>query len=159
MPEILGLPLGTFVSRLGGAIVTAVLTLIVFLYLPQMILSRFPTSSSFDALTGSGFGYLIYYAVFITILSGISTVYRDHWLGDIASLANSLTQIFYIYIITNGGLLSVAVGGGTSLSIDFSSLLYLLMAPSALGAISSVVRMVSRSAATRVREQEEIILR
>jgi hypothetical protein len=155
MVEILGLPLRTFLSRLGGAIVTGVISLIVFLYVPQVVYSRIP---SFGGALGIPFTYFVYYAVFITILSGISTVYRNHFLGDAAAITNGLAQIVYIYLITNGGLLSVAVGSAT-LSVDYSSLLYLLMMPSALGVVSSIIRMISRSAMRPYIDREEIKLR
>jgi hypothetical protein len=156
MVEIIGLPLRTFLIRLGGAIVTAVLSLIIFLYVPQFLYSRLP---SVAGTTGIDSGYFIYYAVFITALSAVSTIYRDHLLGDAAAIANGLTQIYYIYIITNGGLLSLAVSTGVTVSIDFSTLLYLLITPSAIGVISSLIRIVSRNAAKPLIEREEIILR
>ena len=155
MVEILGLPLRTFLWRLGGAIVTGVITLIIFLYVPQFLYSKIP---AFGNSLGIPFTYFVYYAVFITVLSGISTVYRNHFLGDAAAIANGLAQISYIYLITNGGLLSVAVGNAT-LSVDYSTLLYLLMMPSALGVVSAVIRMVSRSAVRPYMDREEIKLR
>jgi hypothetical protein len=156
MVEILGLPLRTFLIRLGGAIVTAVLSLIIFLYIPQMLYSHLPTIAKG---TGIDSGYFIYYVIFITALSAISTIYRDHFLGDAAAIANGLTQIYYIYIITNGGLLSLAVSGGMTVSIDFSAILYLLITPSAIGVISSIIKMISRNATRPFMEKEEIILR
>lgn len=155
MVEILGLPLRTFLSRLGGAIVTGIITLVIFLYVPQFLYSRIP---AFGSSLGIPFSYFVYYAVFITILSGISTIYRNHLLGDAAAIANGLAQIYYIYLITNGGLLSVAVGNAT-LSIDYSTLLYLLMMPSALGVVSTIIRMISRSAMRPYIDREEIKLR
>jgi hypothetical protein len=156
MVEILGLPLKTFLIRLGGAIVTAALSLIIFLYIPELLYSHLPALAN---ETGVISGYFIYYAVFITALSAVSTIYRDHFLGDVAAIANGLTQIYYIYIITNGGLLSLTVSAGTTISIDFSTLLYLLMTPSAIGVISSLIKMISRSAARPFIEREDIRLR
>ncbi len=156
MVEILGLPLKTFLVRLGGAIVTAALSLFIFLYVPQLLYSHFPALAG---ATGITFGYFIYYAVFITALSAVSMIYRDHFLGDVAAIANGLTQIYYIYIITNGGILSVAVSAGTTVSIDFSTLLYLLITPSAIGVISTLIRMISRSATRPFLEKDEIRLR
>jgi hypothetical protein len=155
MVEILGLPLRTFLVRLGGAIVTAALSLFIFLYIPQLLYSRFPALDS----SGVSFGYFIYYAVFITALSAMSTIYHDHFAGDVAAVANGLTQIYYIYVITNGGLLSVAVNASTTVSINFSTLLYLLIAPSAIGVVSSIIRMISRASTRTLVETEDVILR
>ncbi len=156
MVEILGLHLRTFLTRLGGAIVSGALSLFIFLYIPQFLYSRYP---GLESATGISFDYFIYYAVFITVLSAVSTIYRDHFLGDVAAIANGLTQIYYIYIITNGGLLSAAVGSGTTLTIDFSFLLYLLITPSAIGVISTVIKMISRSATKPFLESEDVRLR
>jgi hypothetical protein len=156
MIEILGLPLRTFLTRLGGAIVTGAFSLFIFLYIPQFLYSHF---QGIESATGITFDYFIYYAVFITALSAVSTIYRDHFLGDVAAIANGLTQIYYIYIITNGGLLSVAVGSGTAITIDFSFLLYLLITPSVIGVISTVIKMISRSATRPFIEKEDIRLR
>lgn len=155
MVKILGLPLGTFLVRLGGAIVTGIVTLIIFFYVPKLLYSSVPGLAS---ATGITVGDFIYYAVAITILSGVSTIYRDHLLGDTAAIANGLTQIYYIYIITNGGVLSLAISGITA-SINFSTLLYFLITPSAIGVISTVIRMVSRSATTPFNDREQILLR
>jgi hypothetical protein len=154
MVKILGLPLGTFLIRLGGAIVTGIITLVLFLYLPQLLYSNLP---ELGKATGITVNYIVYYAVLITILSGISTIYRDHLLGDVASVANGLSQIYYIYIITNGGVLSLALNGIT-IAINFSTLLYFLITPSAILVVSSVIRMISRSAMKPYNDAEQVLL-
>ncbi len=155
MIKILGLELRTFVLRLGGAVVTGILTLIIFLYVPKLLYQNFP---QLGGATGLGDNYFLYYAVFITVLSGVSTIYRDRFLGDAAGIANGLTQIYYIYIITNGGFLSVAMNGIT-VSVNFSTLLYFLIAPSAISVVASVVKMFSRYATQPFYEEDQILLR
>jgi hypothetical protein len=154
MVKVLGLPLKTFLVRLGGAIVVGAITLILFFYLPNLLYSNVPELAK---STGINSSYFLYYAGFITILSGISMIYRDHLLGDITAMGNGLAQIYYIYIITNGGLLSLSLGT-INFSIDFSTLLYFLMLPSAILVISSVIRMLSRAAASPFRERDQIVL-
>ena len=154
MTKVFGLPLRTFVLRLVQAIIFGAISFAVFYYLPQMLYSNAP---SFAQSTGFSTEDFLYYAAFITILTGVSTIYRDHTFGDVAAIANGVTQISYIYLITNGGVLSLTMGGN-SISLNFSTLLYLLITPSAIGIVATVLRMASRSANRPFLDREEILL-
>ena len=154
MTEIFGLPFRTFVLRLVQAIIFGAISFAVFFYVPQQLYSYFP---SFAQSTGFSTENFLYVAVFVTILTGVSMVYGDHTFGDVAAIASGVTQIFYIYFITNGGVLSMTMGGN-SISINFSSLLYLLITPSAIGIVATILRMASRSASRPVLDREEILL-
>jgi hypothetical protein len=64
--------------------------------------------------------------------------------GDAASIGNGVAQIFYIYIFTNGGIITEQISGGM-VTLDFRTIIYLLMLPSALSIISAVVAASSRA--------------
>ncbi len=78
-------------------------------------------------------------------------------MGDGAGMFAGVAQIYYIYLVTNGGVLTIATSGIVA-SVDFRTILYLLMAPSALLVVSSVVSACSRVSMQRVSDFEEVVL-
>jgi hypothetical protein len=149
--KILGIELPTFITRLATAILYGFVALVVFLFLPDKI---FGTVSSLGVNTSS----FVYYAILIVILSGLQGIFRGKFLGDAAAVANGFAQIYYLFIITNGGIMSYYVQqGGINLTIDFRTIMYLLMIPSALGVINAVVHASARVSVQRVETTQELI--
>jgi hypothetical protein len=143
--KILGVDIGAFFSRASYAALYGILTIVVFYELPDYLLKNYGTSVSGLPLGNSGL--FTSYAILITALSCTQIVFQDHYLGDAAAVSNGIAQIFYIYIFTNGGIISETVSG-IQLSIDFRIIIYLMMLPSALSIISAVISASSRSSIT-----------
>jgi len=142
--KIFGINLGVFFSRTGYAAGYGFLTIIVFYELPNLLLKNFNGSAANLSLdNGSLF---ISYAILITILSCLQIIFQDHFVGDAAAISNGIAQIFYIYIFANGGLITEHLSSsGIILSLDFRTIIYLMMIPSALSIISAVIAASTRS--------------
>jgi len=140
--KIFGIDLNVFFSRTAYAAFYGLLTIVIFYELPTLLLKNYTTSLSNLPLDNGPL--FISYAVLITILSSLQIIFQDHYFGDVAAVSNGIAQIFYIFIFTNGGLITEQVSGIT-VSLDFRTIIYLMMLPSALSIISSVVSASSRS--------------
>ncbi len=158
IPKIIfGMSARTFFSRLAYAVAMALLTLFVFLYIPSRILPGFGGEYSNILSYESLF---FYYALLIGFLEGIRILFRGTYIGDGAGIFNGVAQIFYIYLLTSGGVFTINLATqGIDVAIDFRTILYLMMIPSALSIVSSIVNATSRISVTRTREVEEIVLR
>jgi hypothetical protein len=139
---IFGLDLDVFASRTAYAAFYGLLTIIIFYELPDFFLKSY--SASLPNLPFDNTSLFISYAVLIAILSSLQMIFKDHHIGDAAAAANGFAQIFYIFIFTNGGLITEQLSGVT-VSLDFRSIIYLMMLPSALSIISAVISASSRS--------------
>ncbi len=140
--KIFGIDFDVFLSRTTYAAFYGFLTIIIFYALPDLLLKNFGASLSSLPLDNSSL--FISYAILITVLSSVQIVFQDHYVGDAAAISNGIAQIFYIYIFTNGGLIEEQLSEIT-LSLDFRTVIYLMMLPSALSIISSVIAASSRS--------------
>jgi hypothetical protein len=143
--KVFGISLDIFLSRTAYAAFYGLLTIIIFYELPDILLKSY--GSALPNLPLDNSSLFISYAILITILSGVQIVFRDHYIGDSAAISNGIAQIFYIYIFTNGGLIVEQLSGVT-VSLDFRTVIYLMMMPSALSIISSVISASSRSSIT-----------
>ena len=146
--KIFGINTGVFFSRTGYAAGYGLLTIIVFYELPNLLLKNINGSvANLPLENGTLF---ISYAILITVLSCLQIIFQDHFVGDAAAISNGIAQIFYIYIFANGGLITEHVSSsGITLSLDFRTVIYLMMIPSALSIISAVVSASSRSSINR----------
>jgi hypothetical protein len=151
-PKILGMGIFSFAARVAYAVVSGVITIAIFFFLPDLIFRNFSEVS-----TAFSNGDFLYYAILIAFLGGIQIVFRGHFMGDGAGMFAGIAQIYYIYLVTNGGLLTIATSGVVA-SVDFRTILYLLMAPSALLIVSSVISACSRVSMQRVSDFEEVVL-
>jgi hypothetical protein len=140
--KIFGVDLEVFFSRTAYAAFYGILTIFIFYEVPDLLLKNY--ASSLPNLPIDNSSLFLGYAVLITILSCVQIVFQDHYLGDAAAISNGFAQIFYIYIFTNGGLITEQVSGFT-VALDFRTVLYLMMLPSALSIISSVISASSRA--------------
>ncbi|MGI0080232.1 MAG: hypothetical protein ACRECH_11460 [Nitrososphaerales archaeon] len=152
MISILGIGLRDFITRIASAILYGFFSLVLFLVIPDALLNGpagalgFSTSIFFD------------YAILIVILSGMQGVFRGKFLGDAATVANGFVQIYYLFLITDGGVLNYFVQQyGINLTIDFRTLLYLLMIPSALSVIKAVIHASTRASVRPIETNQELI--
>lgn len=140
--KIFGINLDVFLSRTTYAALYGFLTIIIFYEVPNYFLKSY--TKSLPNLPFDNTPLFVSYAILITILSSIQIIFQDHHAGDAAAVSNGIAQIFYIYIFANGGLITEHVSGMT-LSLDFTTIIYLMMLPSALSIISSIISASSRS--------------
>lgn len=152
MISILGIELPSFISRVATAILYGFLSLTLFLVIPDVLLS----GPAVDL--GISTSVFFYYAILIVILSGMQGVFRGKFLGDAATVANGFVQIYYLFLITSGGILTYFVQQqGINLTIDFRTLLYLFMLPSALSVINAVVHASTRVSIQPLETSRELI--
>jgi hypothetical protein len=143
--KIFGISLDLFLSRTAYAAFYGLLTIIIFYELPNYFLKGY--EKSLANLPVENESLFISYAILITILSGLQIVFQDHYIGDAAAISNGIAQITYIYIFTNAGLITESISG-IVVSLDFRTIIYLIMQPSALSIISAVISASSRSSVT-----------
>jgi hypothetical protein len=156
--RIFGLSLSTILSRTAMAVFYSALSLVIFYEIPNLLLKNVGTNNLAGLPIGNESLFLSY-AIFITILSGLQIVFQGKFLGDAAAVGNGLAQIFFIYIFTNGGIISEYVSSaGVGLVLDFKTVLYLMMIPSALSIVSTIVSASTRASVERTRMIDEIIL-
>ncbi len=154
MVKILGLSLWTFVTRLLGAIVVGAVSIIVFYLVPQFAYSSHPSG-----ILSVGENEIIAFGVAIAVLGGFQIIFSDRWLGDAATIGNGVVQITYIYLVTNGGIMTFALQNGMNITLNFTTVLYFLMLPSAISIASGAIRSFGRQSVQRFEDAEEIILR
>jgi hypothetical protein len=71
---------------------------------------------------------------------------RDHLLGAASAAGLGLVQAVYIYTITQGGVLTMSFSG-FSVTIEFKTLVYLMIAAPLLGIVKQVYDTVNKSSA------------
>jgi len=89
------------------------------------------------------------YFLIIGSLTVIHLLLKDHIIGFASSVALGIVQALYIYVITNGGVLSISYGG-LSLTLEFKPLLYLMMATPLVNMVKQIMDYLSSSAAQPV---------
>jgi hypothetical protein len=140
--------LGVFFSRTVYAAAYGLLTIIVFYELPNLLLKNI--NGSVANLPLDNGTLFISYAILITVLSCTQIIFQNHAIGDAAAISNGIVQIFYIYIFADGGLITEHVASsGITLSLDFRTVIYLMLIPSALSIISAVISASSRTSIAR----------
>ncbi len=140
--KIFGIDVSTFFSRAAYAAFYGILTIFIFYEIPNLLLKNYAAGLANLPLDNEPL--FISYAILITILSSLQIIFQDHYVGDAAAIANGIAQIVYIYIFTNGGIIVEQISGIT-VSLDFRTVIYLMMLPSALSIVSSVISTSSRS--------------
>jgi hypothetical protein len=155
--RILGLPLSTVVSRTALAVFYGALTLVIFYEIPNLLLKN--VGSNLTGLPVENGSLFVSYAILLTVLSGLQIVFQGKFLGDAAAVSNGFAQIFYIYVFTNGGIIQEFVSSaGVAVALDFKTILYLMMIPSALSIVSTIVAASTRSSVQKSAMIEEIVL-
>src|ERR1700733_2625643 len=145
--NLFGISIDVIFPRTAYAVLYGILTIVIFYELPDLLLKNF--NGSLANLPLDNGTLFVSYAILITILSSLQIIFQDHFIGDVAAVSNGVAQIFYIYIFANGGLITEYVSSaGVTLSLDFRTIIYLMMIPSALSLISAVISARSRSSVT-----------
>jgi hypothetical protein len=148
--KIFGFDLRQILSRTAFAVMYGILTVLVFYELPNLLLKNLPAGSNLGNLPFENEAFFLSYAILITVLSGLQIVFQGHYIGDAAAVSSGVAQIIYIYTIANGGLLTDYIGSiGLTLSINFQTILYLMMIPSGLSIVASIVSCCSRVSVKR----------
>ncbi len=143
----------TFSGRVVYAIVSGAILIFLYTFIPQSLYNGLGEIPSL--LGGSFFDF----ALLIAILSGIQIVFKGRWLGDAAAIGNAISQIVYLYLVTNEGILNLNLGGqGLAISIDFRTILYLLMLPSALLIVSTIIGAAARTSTQKFEDSEELTI-
>ena len=156
--EIFGMRLTVLASRTAMAVFYGFVTLIVFYEIPNLLLKN--VDGNLSGLPIENENLFLSYAILLIVLSGLQIVFQGKFVGDAAAVSNGVAQIFYIYIFTNGGIIREFVSSaGITLALDFKTVLYLMMMPSALSIVSTIVSASSRSSVQRSEMIDEIILK
>ena len=139
------------------AVIYGAITLVVFYEIPNLLLKN--VGGNLSGLPMDNQSLFLSYAILITVLSALQVIFRGKFLGDAAAVGNGVAQIFYIYIFTNGGIIQEFVpSAGVGLVLDFKTILYLMMIPSALSIVSTIVTASTRSSVEKSHMFEEILL-
>jgi hypothetical protein len=153
MAKIFGMSIGTFVLRLLGALISGAVSIFLFLYIPQFASGNLPSG-----ILGVSEDQILFYGILIAVLAGLQIIFRDRWFGDACAIGNGVVQIYYLFAITNGGIMTFAASG-MNITINFTTFLYFLMLPSAISIVSGFFRVLTRSSLQKFEDAEEIILR
>jgi hypothetical protein len=157
--KIIGLSVFEFGSRIFYAIANAGINFFVFFILPNFIfgIARLPISG------GSNFSTSIFlpYSILLSLLGGLQIVFRGHVLATGGAIFNGIAQIYYLYLITNDGIMVLSnVGGmGFDITISYQPILYLLIIPPVTLMITSIMRTVNQAGARPVELHDEIALK
>jgi hypothetical protein len=156
--KLLGIPIRKILSRSAVAVGYGFVTLFVFYEIPNLLLKNLPASDLGNLPIGNSELFL-YYGILITALSTVQIIFEKSFLGDAAAVSNGVAQIVYIYIVSNGGFFSDYISSaGIFLSIDYRTILYLMMIPSALSIISTVISASTRVSMKNSEMLEEVVL-
>jgi len=93
------------------------------------------------------------YFLVIGSLTVIHLLLKDHIIGFASSVALAIVQALYIYVITNGGVLSITYGE-IALTLEFKPLLYLMMATPLVNMVKQIFDYLSSSAAQPIQMLE-----
>lgn len=122
------------------ATVLVIINYLIFFLVPSFVFSYF------SSLTASVKANITAYFVMIEVLTVMRIMLKDHLLGAVSGVGLNLVQAVYIYTITLGGALALSFNG-FSITIEFKTLVYLMMAIPLLGMVKQVYEMVYRSSA------------
>jgi len=86
------------------------------------------------------------YFLIIVSLTVLHLFLKDHIMGLASSVGLGIAQTLYIYMITNGGVLTISYSG-FAVTLKFEPLLYLMMALPIVNTVKQISDYVSRSSA------------
>ncbi len=84
------------------------------------------------------------YFLVIGCLSVLQILLKGHMVGVASAIGLSIVQALYIYIITEGGALSISYSG-LALTLEFKPLLYLMMATPLVNIVKQVYDLAHRA--------------
>lgn len=121
------------------ATLALVTSLILWYYVPSLLLHDL--SSPPVIFTQEG---LLAFALVIGILAALGYMFEDGPVGFMCGLGGNLATIVFLYMATDGGVMTFQAEG-LSMTADFQPLLFLLILPSTLSLVRRVWRAVSHS--------------
>jgi hypothetical protein len=86
------------------------------------------------------------YFLIIASLTILHLLLKDHIIGLASAVGLAIVEALYLYVITNGGVLTLSYGGYT-LTLTFTPLLYLMMALPLVNMVKQIVEYIGRSSA------------
>jgi len=86
------------------------------------------------------------YFLIIASLTILHLLLKDHIIGLASAVGLAIVEALYLYVITNGGVLTLSYGGYT-LTLAFKPLLYLMMALPLVNMVKQIVEYIGRSSA------------
>jgi hypothetical protein len=89
------------------------------------------------------------YFLMIASLTILHLLLKDHIIGLASAVGLAIVEALYLYVITNGGVLTLSYGGYT-LTLTFKPLLYLMMALPLVNMVKQIVEYIGRSSAQHI---------
>ena len=86
------------------------------------------------------------YFLAIEVLTAIRVMLKDHILGAMASVSSGLVKALYIYIITQGGIITMSLSGYL-VTVDFKPIVYLMIIPLLLDIVKQIYDLANKSSA------------
>jgi hypothetical protein len=133
------LDLAGLVERGVRATVSMLISLILWYLIPSVILQGVP--SPISTLSESSF---LIFAIIIGGLSALNYALDGRPLGLVCGMGSNLATALFLYLATNGGVLTFQQGS-IAVTADFTPLLYLLIAPSVLSMVKKAWEALSES--------------
>jgi hypothetical protein len=128
----------TYAGRAAKAAVFLVINYAIFFFAPSSFFSTTGLLTSEIEATISS------YFLVIASLTALNILLKDNVIGLASSVCLGLVQALYIYVITDGGVLTISLSG-LALTLKFKMLLYLMMAIPAVNMLKQISDYLSRS--------------
>jgi hypothetical protein len=117
-------------------------SLVLWYYVPSLLLQELVSPPAIFTQGG-----LFVFALLIGCLSALGYLFEDGPVGFLCGLGSNLATVAFLYLATDGGILSFQ-SQGVYLTANFQPLLFLLIMPSVLSMVRKVWSAVSKSAGT-----------
>jgi len=89
------------------------------------------------------------YFLILASLTVLHLLIKDHIVGLASAVGLGMVEALYIYVITNGGVLTLSYSGYT-ITLEFKQLLYLMMALPLLNMVKQIVDYIGRSSTQHI---------
>lgn len=122
------------------ATVLVIINCLVFFLVPRLVFS------SGSSLTPNLETNITAYFLAIEVLTVMRIMLKDHVLGAASAAGLSLVEAVYVYTITQGGVLALSFSG-FSVTIEFKTLVYLMVAIPLLDIVKQVCDIVHKTSA------------
>jgi hypothetical protein len=132
-----------FAGRAFQAAIFVAINYVIFFIAPSLFFS------STGLLTAEIEAAISSYFLIIASLTVLHLLLKDHIIGLASSVGLGIVESIYIYVITDGGVLTISYGG-FALTLEFKPLLYLMMAIPLVNTVKQIIDYVGRSAAQPV---------
>ena len=121
------------------AALSLIVSLILWYYVPSLLLKVVATPPAIYTQGG-----LLVFALLIGVLSALGYMFEDEPFGLIFGMGSNLATVVFLFLATNGGMLSFQAEG-VSVTANFEPLLFLLILPSVLSIVRKAWAAATRS--------------